>query len=265
MKRRQLLTILLFITLALALSAILFLALTEKPANPQIAHYTYSIVNTYPHDKNAFTQGLAYENGALYESTGLYGSSTLRRGELETGETLQLYTLPYNYFGEGITILDGRIIQLTWNEHKGLIYDKQSFALLREFNYSGEGLGVTYDGNRLITSNGSSTLTFLDLETFEKIGQVEVHDIAQVTNLNELEYINGKVYANIWKEEKIAIINPQTGQVEGWIELNGIQDLEKQGGENILNGIAYDPYGDRLFVTGKKWPHLFEIKLFPLE
>ena len=265
MNRRQLLMLLLFITVALALSTILLFALTEKPTNPQLARYTYSIVNAYPHDENAFTQGLAYENGSLYESTGLYGSSTLRRVKLETGETLQLYTLPYNYFGEGITILDEEIIQLTWNEHKGLIYDKQSFALLQEFNYSNEGWGITYDGNRLITSNGSSILTFLDPETFEKIGQIEVHDTAPVTELNELEYVNGKIYANIWKKEKIAIIDPQTGQVEGWIELNGIRNLEKQGEERVLNGIAYDAEGDRLFVTGKQWLHLFEIKLVPLE
>ncbi len=264
MKKWQLL-VLLLVTTTLAFSAILFFALTEKPAQSKTVHYTYSIVNTYPHDENAFTQGLAYENGSLYESTGLYGGSTLRRVKLETGAILQLYTLPDRYFGEGITILDDEIIQLTWNDHKGFIYDKHSFDLLQEFDYIGEGWGITYDGNRLIVSNGSATLIFLDPETFEKIGQVEVHDTAPVTKINELEYINGKVYANIWKEEKIAIINPQTGQVEGWIELSGIQDLEKQYGDNALNGIAYDAAGDRLFVTGKKWPHLFEIKLVPLE
>jgi glutamine cyclotransferase len=264
MKRRLLLGSLLIIGV-LALSTILFVVLTEKPADSKLVYYTYSIVNTYPHDENAFTQGLVYENGSLYESTGLYGSSTLRRVKLENGEILQRHTLSDRYFGEGITILDDKIIQLTWNEHKGFIYDKHSFDLLQEFSYSTDGWGITYDGNRLIMSNGSATLIFLDSETFEKVGQVEVHDTAPVTQINELEYINGKVYANIWKEEKIAIINPQTGQVEGWIDLSGIQDLENQDVDNVLNGIAYDAEGNRLFVTGKMWPHLFEIKLIPRE
>ncbi|MCJ7763225.1 glutaminyl-peptide cyclotransferase [Candidatus Bathyarchaeota archaeon] len=264
MKRRQLLGSLLIIMI-LASSIILFVVLTGKPANSEPIYYTYSVVNTYPHDENAFTEGLVYENGSLYESTGLYGSSTLRRVNLETGEVLQLYTLPSMYFGEGISIFDDKIIQLTWTEHKGFVYDKDSFELLQEFNYSSEGWGITYDGNRLIMSNGSSTLQFLDPETFEKVGQVEVHDTAPVSNINELEYINGKVYANIWMEEKIAIINSQTGQVEGWIDLSGIQDLQNQDVGNVLNGIAYDTEGDRLFVTGKMWPHLFEIKLIPLE
>jgi len=264
MKRRQLLNALLMIAI-LASSIILLVVLTEKPANSEAAYYTYSVVNTYPHDENAFTQGLVYENGSLYESTGLYGKSTLRRVNLETGEVLQLYTLPSRYFGEGIVICEGKIIQLTWTEHKGFVYYKDSFELLQEFNYSSEGWGITYDGNQLIMSNGSSTLTFLDPETFEKIGQVEVRDTAPVTNINELEYINGKIYANIWMEEKIAIINSQTGQVEGWINLSGIQERQNQDVKNALNGIAYDAEGNRLFVTGKRWPHLFEIQLTPLE
>jgi glutamine cyclotransferase len=227
--------------------------------------YTYSIVNTYHHDENAFTEGLVYENDSLYESTGLYGNSTLRRVNLETGEPLQLYTLPDEYFGEGITIFDDKIIQLTWREHKGFVYDRRSFDLLQEFNYSTEGWGITCDGTRLIMSDGTANLYFLDPATFEKVGQVEVHDTAPVTQINELEYINGKVYANIWMKEKIAIINPQTGQVEGWIDLSGIQDRQNQDADKVLNGIAYDAEGDRLFVTGKMWPHLFEIKLIPLE
>lgn len=261
MKRRQLLSVLLIIVI-LASSIILFVVLTGKPANSEPVYYTYNVVNTYPHDENAFTEGLVYENGSLYESTGRYGSSTLRRVNLETGEVLQLYTLPSMYFGEGIAIFEDKITQLTWTEHKGFVYDKDSFELLQEFNYSSQGWGITYDGNQLIMSNGSSTLTFLDPETFEKIGQVEVHDTAPVTNINELEYVNGKIYANIWMEEKIAIINPQTGQVEGWIDLSGIQNHDV---DNVLNGIAYDAEGNRLFVTGKRWPHLFEIQLTPLE
>lgn len=238
---------------------------TPTSADIKLIHYTYSIVNTYPHNENAYTQGLVYDNGSLYEGTGLYGESTLRRVKLETGEVLQLYTLSDMYFGEGIAIFDGKIVQLTWLENKGFIYDKYSFELLEEFSYSTEGWGITYDGNRLIISDGTANLYFLDPETFETVGQVEVHETAPVTKINELEYIKGKVYANIYREERIAIINPQTGRVEGWIDMSGIQEAEKQDVDDVLNGIAYDAIGDRLFVTGKRWAHLFEIKISPVE
>ena len=264
MKKRYL-TSLLLITVALASSIVLFVVLTEKPTTGKPIYYTYSIVNTYPHDENAYTQGLVYDDGSLYEGTGLNGESTLRRVDLETGETLQRYTLSDMYFGEGITVFDGKIAQLTWMENKGFIYDKHSFELLEEFSYSTTGWGITYDCNRLIMSDGTANLYFIDPETFEAVGQVEVHETSPVTRINELEYVNGKVYANIWREERIAIINPQTGQVEGWIDLSGIQDTEKQDVDDVLNGIAYDAVGDRLFVTGKRWAHLFEIKLNPLE
>jgi len=249
----------------LAVSIILFALLTNKATNSKPLYYTYSIVNTYPHDKNAFTQGLVYDDGWLYESTGLYGNSTLRRVKLETGEILQLYALPDKYFGEGIAIFDDKIVQLTWRERKGFIYDKHTFKLLHEFNYSTEGWGITYDGNWLIMSDGTANLYFLDPETFEKLGQIEVHDTSPVTRINELEYVHGRIYANIWMEEKIAIIDPQTGQVVGWIDLSGLQDVEKRDVDDVLNGIAYDAERDRLFVTGKRWSHIFEIKLIPLE
>jgi glutamine cyclotransferase len=245
----------------IAFSAVLIVLLIDKPENSGPISYSYSIVNTYHHDENAFTEGLLFDNGVLYESTGLYGSSSLRRVELETGKILQSYALPSQYFGEGITIFDEKIIQLTWLENKSFDYDKQSFDLLQEFSYSTEGWGITSDGNRLIISDGTSILYFLDPVTFQKIGQVEVNDNGPVDRLNELEYINGKVYANVWEEEKIAIINPQTGQVEGWINLSGLQNAENQNTLNVLNGIAYDATEDRLFVTGKNWPQLFEIKL----
>jgi glutamine cyclotransferase len=264
MKKRHLLSLLLIIV-ALTASIILFVVLTEKPTNVKPVYYTYTIVNTYPHNESAFTQGLVYENGSLYEGTGLYGESTLRRVKLETGEVLQLYTLSDMYFGEGIAVFDDKIVQLTWMENEGFIYDKHSFELLEEFSYSTEGWGITYDGNHLIMSDGTANLYFIDAETFETVGQVEVHETAPVTQINELEYVKGKVYANIWREEKIAIINPQTGQVEGWIDMSGIQDKEKQDVDDVLNGIAYDAAGDRLFVTGKRWAHLFEIELSPLE
>jgi len=262
MKKRHVVGIL-FVAVVLVSSVIVLVLLNDRPGNPTPLRYTYSIVNVYPHDKNAFTQGLVFENGVLYESTGLYGNSTLRRVELETGKILQLYALPNQFFGEGITIFDDKIIQLTWQSHRGFAYDKDSFDLLQEFDYPTEGWGITNDGSRLIMSDGTATLYFLDPVTFEKVGQIEVHDNGPVTDLNELEYIKGEVYANIWKEEKIAIINPQTGQVKGWIDLTGIQDLENPDANDVLNGIAYDAKEDRLFVTGKRWSQLFEI--IPLE
>ena len=252
-------------TVVLVLSVVILVLLSNSPVNPEPLHYTYDIVKVYPHDKNAFTQGLIFEDGVLFESTGLYGHSTLRRVELETGKVLQLYALPNQYFGEGITIFDDKIIQLTWRSNRGFVYDKHSFDLLQEFNYPTEGWGITHDGSRLIMSDGTATLYFLDPETFEKVGQVEVHDTGPVTELNELEYIQGEVYANIWKEEKIAIINPQTGQVVGWINLEGIQDLGNLDTGNVLNGIAYDEKEDRLFATGKRWSQLFEIDSILLE
>jgi glutamine cyclotransferase len=202
---------LLIATLTLVLGSIILVSLNDRPANTPL-HYTYNIANEYPHDKNAFTQGLVFDNGFLYEGTGLYGNSSLRRVELETGKILQLHALPNQFFGEGITIFDDKIIQLTWQSNKGFVYDKHSFELLQEFSYPTEGWGITHDGSRLIMSDGTANLYFLDPETFEKIGQVEIYDAdtEPVTELNELEYIQGDVYANIWGEEKIAIINPQT-------------------------------------------------------
>ena len=226
----------------------------------------FEVVNTYPHDGNAFTEGLVFEDGVLYESTGLNGYSTLRRVELETGRILQLYSLPNEFFGEGITIFDNKIFQLTWLSHKGFVYNKTSFDLMGEFNYSTQGWGITNDGSRLIMSDGTANLYFLNPETFERIGHVEVRDnLGPVTNLNELEYINGDVYANIWLQEKIAIINPQTGQVKTWIDLTGIQSMVNRSGDDVLNGIAYDERENRLFITWKRWPQLFEIRLVALQ
>ncbi len=256
---------LLLVAVALLLGAAILISQNDSPTNAAPVRYTYDIINVYPHDEDAFTQGLIFENGVLYESTGLYGHSTLRCVELETGEILRLYALSNEFFGEGITIVDDRIIQLTWRSNRGFVYDKRSFDLLQEFSYPMEGWGITYDGNRLIMSDGTATLHFLDPETFEKVGQVEVYEATPVTQLNELEYIHGEVYANIWQEDKIAIISIQTGQVTGWIDLSGLQDSADPDTDNVLNGIAYDSEEDRLFITGKRWPQLFEIKLVPLE
>jgi glutamine cyclotransferase len=250
------------IFLALSATVIVFLLNLPLMAEPQ--EYSCVIVNTYPHDRNAFTQGLLIDDAALYESTGLYGNSSLRCVELETGEVLQVYALPPQYFGEGIAAFEGKLVQLTWKSQKGFVYDEGSFKLLQEFNYSTEGWGITYDGSHLIMSDGTSTLYFLDPETFQKTGQVEVHDAAgSVDDLNELECVKGDIYANIWMEEKIAIINPRTGQVKGWINMTGLQNMENQDVNNVLNGIAYDAKADRLFVTGKRWSQLFEITLVP--
>lgn len=248
----------LVVAVALVISSVILVLLNNRP--------TYEVVKVYPHDKSAFTEGLVIEKGVLYESTGLYGNSTLRRVDLETGNVLQIYALPDEFFGEGITVFGDRIIQLTWQDHKGFVYDKHSFDLLREFSYPTEGWGITNDGSQLIMSDGTANLYFLDPETFQKVGQVEVRDgNASVTNLNELEYINGEVYANIWMTDKIAIINPQTGQVTAWIDLTGIYTQENNDPNSVLNGIAYDAEGDRLFVTGKLWSQLFEIKLIALK
>ena len=263
MKNRSILGVFdVLIVLAISVAVIVLMSNSPEEAEPQ--EYSYAIVNTFPHDKTAFTQGLLIDDGVLYESTGLYGNSSLRRVELETGEVLQSYALPPQYFGEGIAVFEGKLVQLTWQSQKGFVYDERSFELLQEFNYSTQGWGITYDGSHLIMSDGTSTLYFLDLETFQKTGQVEVHNASDtVDNLNELEYIKGDVYANIWLEEKIAIINPQTGQVKGWINMTGLQNMGNQDVNNVLNGIAYDSKADRLFVTGKRWSQLFEIKLIP--
>jgi glutamine cyclotransferase len=252
------LTIILVVAVALMIGSVVLVLLNNRPA--------YEVVKVYPHDPNAFTQGLVIEEGVLYEGTGLYGNSTLRRVDLETGNVLQSYALPDDFFGEGITIFGGRVIQLTWQNQKGFVYDKHSFELLQEFSYPTEGWGITNDGSQLIMSDGTANLYFLDPETFQKVGQVEVRDgNASVINLNELEYINGEVYANIWPTNKIAIINPQTGQVKAWIDLTGIYTQENNDPNNVLNGIAYDAESDRLFVTGKMWSQLFEIKLIALK
>jgi glutamine cyclotransferase len=257
MKKRHL-TIILVVAVALVIGSVILVLLNNKS--------TYEVVKVYPHDQNAFTQGLVIEKGVLYEGTGLYDNSTLRRVDLETGNVLQSYVLPDEFFGEGITVFGDKIIQLTWQNQKGFVYDKHSFELLQEFSYPTEGWGITHNGSTLIMSDGTANLYFLDPETFQKVGQVEVRDgNASVTNLNELEYINGEVYANIWMTDKIAIIDPQTGQVTAWIDLTGIYTQENNDPNSVLNGIAYDAEGDRLFVTGKLWSQLFEIKLIALE
>ena len=254
--------------LALLAAASIFCCLSPResrvPSNLDVIPvYTYNIINTYPHDRNAFTQGLVFEDGVLYEGTGGLGHSTLRRVELATGNILQIRELSAQFFGEGITIYGDKIIQLTWKSNVGFVYDKDSFELLQEFSYPSEGWGITHDGERLIMSDGTSTLRFLDPQAFQEIGQLEVFDNdGPVTRLNELEYIKGEIYANIWQMDRVARIAPETGRVTGWIELGGLLTTEDcLEPVDVLNGIAYDTGTDRLFVTGKLWPKLFEIEV----
>ncbi len=240
----------------------------ETPENqsPKIPVQRYKIINIYPHDPKAFTQGLVYHQGVLYEGTGLEGQSSLRKVELETGKVLQIHRLAAQYFGEGIAIWQDKIIQLTWTSQVGLVYDLATFEQVGEFNYPTEGWGITHDGEKLIMSDGTDTLYFLAPDTFEKIGQVKVkYGNQPVHRLNELEYINGEVFANVWMTDFIVRIAPKTGQIVGVIDLSGLHHAsgQKMQGNDVLNGIAYDPEADRLFVTGKLWPNLYEIELVP--
>jgi glutaminyl-peptide cyclotransferase len=251
-----------------------------KPAASSVPVYTYEIVNTFKHDPKAFTQGLVFHNGFFYESTGEYGESSLRKVEPQTGKVLQKKQLAEDYFGEGMTILNGKIYQITWQENTAFVYDVNDFKLLREMKYQGSGWGLTNDGTNLIMSDGTHVLKFLDPETFNVVRTVTVkkEDGKPVYHLNELEFVKGEIWANIWHSEQaatnnehgylpnigkpnyIARIDPQTGGVVGWIDLANISP-DDDGGENTLNGIAYDPATERIFVTGKNWKNLFEIKL----
>jgi len=236
---------------------------TGSSENGSTPVYSYEILNIYPHDRGAFTQGLVFEDGILYEGTGLRGRSTLRTVDLESGDVLKLHSLALPLFGEGVTVYGDRIFQLTWQSHIGFVYDKDTFELLQEFTYPTEGWGITHDGQRLIMSDGTSTLHFLDPETLDEIDRIGVYDQnGPVTRLNELEYIHGEVYANVWKTDRIARIDPQSGQVTGWIDLTGLlSEEDRDPPVDVLNGIAYDAENDRLFVTGKLWPKMFEIEL----
>ena len=231
---------------------------------PQAPVHGYAVVRDYPHDRAAFTQGLAFDDeGALYESTGQRGQSSLRRVELNSGTVLRRFDLPPSLFGEGITVFDDRIIQLTWQAGRAFVYDRTSFDLLQEFAYPSEGWGLTHDGRHLIMSDGTATLYFLNPDTFSEATRLTVRDHrGPVIRLNELEYARGAILANVWQTDRIARIDPRTGHVTGWIDLAGLLQPSDRGQPvDVLNGIAYDPRADRLFVTGKWWPRLFEITL----
>lgn len=226
--------------------------------------YGYKVVRSYPHDTNAYTQGLVYHDGVLYEGTGRNGYSSIRKVKLETGEVLKVRSLDARYFGEGIVVWKDRLIQLTWQSGIGFVYDRETFEPRRTFTYAGEGWGLTHDGTRLIMSDGSDTgtLRYLDPDTLRQTGTLVVRDRGRpVDELNELEFVKGEIYANVFQTERIARIAPKTGQVTGWIDLRGLLDRRDAPGADVLNGIAYDAANDRLFVTGKLWPKIFEIQL----
>jgi len=246
----------------------LVMAVQQRGSVPRT--YRYEIVKTYPHDSSAYTQGLIYLDGFLYESTGLSGRSSVRKVDIESGRSLQQFAVLPEYFAEGLTGWGSDLIQLTYQSQIGFVYDRATLKLKSSFPYTGEGWGLTHDGKRLIMSDGTSTLRFLDPNSFRETGRIVVRDGGQpVRDLNELEFVRGEIYANVWHTDRIARISPASGDVIGWIDLKNllkpgdILPSTPMAGEAVLNGIAYDVAKDRLFVTGKLWPKLFEIKIVP--
>jgi len=227
--------------------------------------YSYEVVATLPHDPGAYTQGFAYHQGYFFEGTGLYGESRLRKVDPGSGTVLKEIELQDQYFGEGVAIARGTLVQLTWREGKVFVYNSDTFDLLREYNTTREGWGLAFDGERFIASDGSDKLYFHGVSDFRRMGEVHVKDEGRpVKNLNELEFINGEVWANVWKTQRIVRIDPESGDVVGRVDLSGlVKPGERNGREDVLNGIAYDAEGDRLFVTGKRFSHIYQIKLVP--
>jgi glutamine cyclotransferase len=280
--KRRVLQFLLFAMNRLLLTAALFLggctpqtverqASAQTPTAPaiqqqsaeQIRQLSYQVVQSFPHDTDAFTQGLLWHNGYLYESTGLEGKSRLRKVDFETGKVLQQYNLPAQYFGEGIVVFDEKFYYITYKSQVGVVIDAKTFKPLSRFTYKGEGWGLTTDGKRLLQSNGSSDLIWRDPKDFSEVGRIKVTRYGEpLTNLNELEWIEGKVWANVWLTNTIVVIDPKTGKVESELDLTGLANMiPKTGNEDVLNGIAYEPKSKRIFVTGKNWPKLFWIKV----
>ena len=240
-------------------------ALSRSETDGRAKQIAYQVVNSFPHDPTSFTQGLLWHEGGFYESTGQYGESKLRRLEFPGGKVLKEIKLSPELFGEGLALADSRLIQLTWKSRRGFVYDLSTFRLLQEFRYETEGWGLTYDGKNLILSDGSSDLSYLDPQTFRVLKKLPVRFNGQpIPELNELEFIDGEIWANVWQTDLILLIDPSTGRVTSFLDLNGIlSPSDKKGTENVLNGIAYDTEHKRIFVTGKLWPRIFEIKIKP--
>jgi len=236
----------------------------QASANPP-QQYAFRVVRAFPHDPSAYTQGLAYRDGFLYEGTGRNGQSSLRKVRLETGEVIQQVNLGSEFFGEGITLVKDRVVQLTWKSEIGFVYDLSDFHLLRRFSYTGEGWGLATNGSEIFMSDGTPEIRVLDAETLQERRRFRVHDgQAAVDQLNELEFVEGQLFANVWHSNRIARISSQTGDVVGWIDVAGLlSPIYRLEPEAVLNGIAYDPIRKRLFVTGKLWPRVFEIVLSP--
>ena len=247
------------------LVVIVAIVLSLATASNVRAADTYQVVHTFPHDEHAFTQGLVFVDGHLYESTGIAGQSSLRMENLETGEILRFQEIPNKYFAEGLTNWKDTLVQLTWQAHTAFVYDRATFRLLRTFQYDGEGWGLTQDGKNLILSDGTATLRFIDPNSFREVRRLVVRNHGKpVTQLNELEFAHGEILANIWHSDRIARVSPASGKVLGWIDLAGLlPESQRSSPEAVLNGIAYDAATDRLFVTGKLWPLIFEIRIVP--
>jgi glutamine cyclotransferase len=245
-----------------AVAAFMLLLPGQRAPSASLPLFGYQIVRVYPHDPDAFTQGLQYVDGVLYEGTGLHGRSSIRRVALETGKVEQKRDVPAEYFGEGITVWKNTLIELTWQSHVALVYDRATFEPRKQFTYPGEGWGLTHDGTNLIMSDGSDELRYLDPVTFVEKRRLKVTAAgAPLRNLNELEYVKGEILANVWQTDYVARIQPATGTVTAYIDLRGLLSPAERAKTDVLNGIAYDAARDRLFITGKLWPRLFEIRV----
>ncbi len=247
-------------------SSVVLLLIAGAPLQAAVPVYGYEIVNTYPHDPHAFTEGLFYLNGFLYESTGLERQSSIRKEKLETGEVVQKIDVPPQYFGEGIVNWKRRLVSLTWKSQLGFVYDLATLKVRKKFSYPGEGWALTQDGKRLIMSDGTSELRLLDPDTLRETGRIPVtYEGQPVRNVNELEWVKGRIYANVWQTNVLIIIAPQSGAITAVVNLAGLLKPSDrlEGPDSVLNGIAYDAARDRLFVTGKNWPKLFEIRVLP--
>lgn len=254
------------LAVGLVFAATLAFSQPSHPVQPiQAPVYTFQVVHIFPHDRTAYTQGLAYHDGFLYEGTGLNGHSSLRKVRLETGEVIQRTDLSPEFFGEGITLFKNLVLQLTWKSQTGFVYTLNDFHVQRRFSYPGEGWGLTTNGRELFLSDGTAEIRVLDPGTFAEKRRLRVHDgSTPITQLNELEFVEGEIYANVWQTNRIARISPQNGRVLAWIDLTGLlSPVYRVEQDAVLNGIAYDSDRKRLFVTGKLWPSIFEIRLIP--